>query len=67
MYTYLPHTATVLYKHYEPSKDRVKPHLLELFLDIPPLTMATVSVTINRGFLKWIEHPPDAHHGFYIK
>lgn len=40
---------------------------MELLLEVPPQTTATVSLQFNRAFLKWTEHPPDAHHGFYIK
>ena len=41
--------------------------MLELVLSVPPLSTATVTMEFNRAFLKWTEHPPDAHHGFYIK
>ena len=41
--------------------------MLEMFLQIPPSTSSVISLQFNRAFLKWTEHPPDAHHGFYIK
>jgi len=59
--------AEVSYQYYQPGKDRQRPHLIELLLTVPAGATAVVTMEINRGFLKWTEHPPDAHHGFYIK
>ena len=64
---YLLWLAVLLYRHYQPAKDREKPHTLELLLEVPPQATAVIAVEFNRAFLKWTEHPPDAHHGFYIK
>ena len=61
------HAATVLSHHYQPAKDRQRPQMLEMFLHIPPSASSIISLQFNRAFLKWTEHPPDAHHGFYIK
>lgn len=41
--------------------------MIELLLEVPPETTAVITVQFSRAFLKWTEHPPDAHHGFYIK
>ena len=54
------------YIDYVPSRDRKRPTKLELTLSMPPDSIATVSLQFDRVFLKWTEHPPDAHHGFYI-
>ena len=59
--------ATVLHQHYVPAKDRQRAHMLELHLSLPPLSTSSLSLQFNRAFLKWTEHKPDAHHGFYIK
>ena len=60
-------TATVLGQHYVPAKDRRRAHMLELRLSLPPLSTSSLSVSFRRAHLKWTEHKPDAHHGFYIK
>lgn len=59
-------SGTLLYQHYTPAKDRVQPHTLELLVRVPPHSTVTVSLQFSPAFLKWTEHPPDAHHGFYI-
>ena len=59
--------ATVISQRYQPAKDRQKPQMLEMALFIAPSTSTVISFQFNRAFLKWTEHPPDAHHGFYIK
>lgn len=50
-----------------PAKDRQKPCTVELMFTLPPNSVTKLSIQFQRGFLKWTEHPPDAHHGFYIK
>ncbi|XP_031563607.1 GPI transamidase component PIG-T-like [Actinia tenebrosa] len=52
--------------HIVPAKDRERPYMLELFFTMPAASVAKLSMQFERGFLKWTEHPPDAHHGFYI-
>ncbi|XP_049608066.1 GPI transamidase component PIG-T [Syngnathus scovelli] len=54
------------YIHYEPSKDRVKPHMLEMLVQLPPNSITEVSVQFERALLKWTEYPPDPNHGFYV-
>ena len=41
--------------------------MLELHLSLPPLSTSSLSLQFNRAYLKWTEHKPDAHHGFYVK
>ena len=52
--------------NYIPAKDRVRPHTLEFLLDIPSQSTVHVIVSFQKAFLKWTDHPPDSHHGFYI-
>ncbi|CAH3030337.1 unnamed protein product [Porites evermanni] len=52
--------------HVTPAKDRLRPHTLEMLLTLPPNSVTELSIQFHKGFLKWTEHPPDAHHGFYI-
>lgn len=66
LHTLQVQNAVKLYEHYQAAKDRQRPHTVELLLEVPPQETASISVEFNRAFLKWTEHPPDAHHGFYI-
>ncbi|XP_056155189.1 GPI transamidase component PIG-T [Lampris incognitus] len=69
------HTLTVIskgkdnkpsYIHYQPSKDRVRPHLLEMLVQLPPNSVTEVTVEFERALLKWTEYTPDPNHGFYV-
>ncbi|XP_065142341.1 GPI transamidase component PIG-T [Paramisgurnus dabryanus] len=54
------------YIHYQPSKDRQRPHLLEMLIQLPPHSVTEVTVQFERALLKWTEYPPDPNHGFYV-
>ncbi|XP_068608097.1 GPI transamidase component PIG-T [Brachionichthys hirsutus] len=54
------------YIHYQPSKDRLRPHLLEMLIQLPPNSVTEVTVQFERALLKWTEYPADASHGFYV-
>ncbi|XP_051518843.1 GPI transamidase component PIG-T-like [Myxocyprinus asiaticus] len=54
------------YTHYQPSKDRQRPHLLEMLIQLPPHSMTEVTVQFERALLKWTEYTPDPNHGFYV-
>ncbi|KAM4609974.1 GPI transamidase component PIG-T [Polymixia lowei] len=54
------------YIHYQPSKDRVRPHLLEMLVQLPPNSVTEVTVEFERALLKWTEYTPDPNHGFYV-
>uniref|UniRef100_A0AAY5EU45 Phosphatidylinositol glycan anchor biosynthesis, class T n=1 Tax=Electrophorus electricus TaxID=8005 RepID=A0AAY5EU45_ELEEL len=54
------------YIHYQPSKDRLRPHLLEMLVQLPPHSVTEVTVQFERALLKWTEYTPDPNHGFYI-
>lgn len=53
--------------HFTPAKDRSRPYSLELLITLPANSVTELSIQFNKVFLKWTEHPPDAHHGFYIR
>ncbi|KAJ8369465.1 hypothetical protein SKAU_G00094930 [Synaphobranchus kaupii] len=46
------------YIHYQPSKDRLRPHLLEMLIQLPPNSVTEVMVQFERALLKWTEYPP---------
>lgn len=52
--------------HFTPARDRARPYSLELLITLPANSVTELSIQFNKVFLKWTEHPPDAHHGFYI-
>lgn len=54
------------YLHYQPAKDRLTPHLLEMLLQLPPNSVTKVTVEFERALLKWTEYTPDPNHGFYV-
>nr|XP_046222189.1 GPI transamidase component PIG-T-like [Oncorhynchus gorbuscha] len=54
------------YIHYQPSKDRLRPHLLEMLVQLPPNSVTEVTMQFERALLKWTEYTPDPNHGFYI-
>ncbi|KAG9269478.1 GPI transamidase component PIG-T isoform X1 [Astyanax mexicanus] len=54
------------YIHYQPSKDRLRPHLLEMLVQLPPHSVTEVTVQFERALLKWTEYTPDPNHGFYV-
>lgn len=65
----LTHTSILApsgYIHYQPSKDRVRPHLLEMLIQLPPISVTEVTVQFERALLKWTEYTPDPNHGFYV-
>ncbi|XP_014915931.1 GPI transamidase component PIG-T [Poecilia latipinna] len=54
------------YIHYQPSKDRMRPHLLEMLVQLPPHSVTEVTMQFERALLKWTEYTPDPNHGFYV-
>lgn len=54
------------YINYQPSKDRLRPHLLEMLVQLPPNSVTKVTVEFERALLKWTEYTPDPNHGFYV-
>ncbi|XP_043946054.1 GPI transamidase component PIG-T [Protopterus annectens] len=69
------HTLTIItkgkenkpsYIHYEPAKDRKRPHLLEMLIQLPAGSVTKITIQFERALLKWTEYPPDPNHGFYV-
>ncbi|XP_030067958.1 GPI-anchor transamidase component PIGT [Microcaecilia unicolor] len=54
------------YIHYQPAKDRLQPHLLEMLIQLPANSATKITVQFERALLKWTEYPPDPNHGFYV-
>lgn len=52
--------------NYTPSLPRARPTHLEVDLRIPPLSTVRVTFEYDKAFLRYAEHPPDAHRGFDI-
>ncbi|KAN0061129.1 Subunit of the glycosylphosphatidylinositol transamidase complex-like protein [Thecaphora frezii] len=50
--------------HYQPSVPRRRPFTLELELAVPPRATVKVEMQVRKEFLRYAEHPPDAHRGF---
>ncbi|KAJ1972334.1 Subunit of the glycosylphosphatidylinositol transamidase complex-like protein [Dimargaris xerosporica] len=51
---------------FQPSQDHGRPTVLELQLQIPAQSLLTLSLSFDKMFLKYTEHPPDANRGFNI-
>lgn len=52
--------------NYTPSLPRARPTHLEIDLRIPPLSTVRLTFEYDKAFLRYAEHPPDAHRGFDI-
>lgn len=51
---------------YTPSLPRSRPLHLQIGLRIPPQSTVVMSYEYDKAFLRYAEHPPDAHRGFDI-
>ncbi|KAG0363689.1 GPI transamidase component PIG-T [Gamsiella multidivaricata] len=51
---------------YQQAVDRSRPAVLELALNLPAQSMVKFSISFDKVFLKYTEHPPDANRGFDI-
>ncbi|XP_042321270.1 GPI transamidase component PIG-T isoform X2 [Sceloporus undulatus] len=69
------HTLTIItkgkenkpsYIHYQPAKDRQRPHLLEMLIQLPANSVTKITIQFERALLKWTEYTPDPNHGFYV-
>ncbi|KAI9468722.1 Subunit of the glycosylphosphatidylinositol transamidase complex-like protein [Coemansia sp. RSA 989] len=62
------HTGLLKPTHmlFTPAVDRGRPAVLELALELPPLSRSVLRYDFDKGFLKYSEHPPDANRGFNI-
>jgi phosphatidylinositol glycan class T len=57
---------TPLKQHFVPGRDRDRPYVLELVLELPARSVTKVSIEFEKSLLRWLEYPPDANHGFYV-
>lgn len=55
-----------LFTEIQLGKDRKKPYVLELGLELPAASECTLSLDFEKSLLRWTEYPPDAHHGFFV-
>ncbi|KAG2158330.1 GPI transamidase component PIG-T [Suillus bovinus] len=46
------------------SNDHFSPSMLQAVLTIPPKTTLKISMEVNKAFLRYTEHPPDAMRGW---
>ncbi|KAG0198227.1 hypothetical protein BGX28_008325 [Mortierella sp. GBA30] len=51
---------------YQPAVDRSRPAVLELALNLPARSTVKFSISFDKVFLKYTEHPPDANRGFDV-
>jgi phosphatidylinositol glycan class T len=51
---------------YSPAMPRARPFRLELKLRIPPAASVRLEMAYDKAFLRYEEHPPDAHRGFDV-
>ncbi|KAF8939595.1 hypothetical protein BGZ58_009201 [Dissophora ornata] len=51
---------------YQQAVDRSRPAVLELALTLPANSMVKFSMSFDKVFLKYTEHPPDANRGFDV-
>ncbi|KRY17444.1 GPI transamidase component PIG-T [Trichinella patagoniensis] len=52
--------------HYEPAKNRLKPHYFELLIHVPALSVCHLQINFDKSLLRWTEYPPDANRGFML-
>ncbi|KAK5583503.1 hypothetical protein RB653_005099 [Dictyostelium firmibasis] len=52
------------YKNISPAETRSSPSTIELSFEIPPNSVAFMSIEFDKVFLHYTEHPPDANRGF---
>ncbi|RKP15294.1 GPI transamidase component PIG-T [Piptocephalis cylindrospora] len=51
-------------QRYQTARDRERPSIIELILQLPPSSILTLVLDVDRAMLKYSEHPPDANRGF---
>ncbi|XP_065573910.1 GPI transamidase component PIG-T-like [Artemia franciscana] len=54
------------YFHFVPGRDRIRPHHLEVVLEIPSNSTIEIQFEFEKAFLKRHEYPADANRGFDI-
>ena len=51
---------------FRPGKDRDRPYVLELVVELPAKSETLISIEFEKSLLKWLEYPPDANRGFDV-
>jgi phosphatidylinositol glycan class T len=51
---------------YTPSLQRQRPFHLEARIRVPPQSTVRLTIDYDKAFLRYAEHPPDAHRGFDV-
>ncbi|KAJ2764200.1 Subunit of the glycosylphosphatidylinositol transamidase complex-like protein, partial [Coemansia nantahalensis] len=51
---------------FTPAVDRGRPSVLEVEVELPARSRTVLRYDIEKGFLKYTEHPPDANRGFSV-
>ena len=51
---------------FRPGKDRDRPYMLELIVELPARSETRISLEFEKSLLKWLEYPPDANRGFDV-
>ncbi|KAF9356591.1 hypothetical protein BGX26_005050 [Mortierella sp. AD094] len=51
---------------YQQAVDRSRPAVLELALNLPAQSKVKFTISFDKVFLKYTEHPPDANRGFDV-
>ena len=51
---------------FRPGKDRDRPYVLELVVELPAKSETRISIEFEKSLLKWLEYPPDANRGFDV-
>ena len=51
---------------YTPAYNKERPARLEFLFTLPARSKAKISMEFEKVFQDWMQHPPDAHHGFYM-
>lgn len=59
-----PSPGIIQAQRYQTARDRERPSIIELILQLPPNSILTLSLDVDRAMLKYSEHPPDANRGF---
>ncbi|KAF8976434.1 hypothetical protein BGZ46_008271 [Entomortierella lignicola] len=52
--------------YYQQAVDRSRPAVLELALNLPAQSKVKFTISFDKVFLKYTEHPPDANRGFDV-
>lgn len=57
---------TPLITEFQPGRDRDRPYMLELVVELPAKSETRISIEFEKSLLKWLEYPPDANRGFDV-